>query len=199
MSALPMSKPFVCWPVSLRVPGRKFIDPTRTALTTAGYIARTRFEGGDPDVVDFTKRGADLVAVKRIQGQAAPDWVRSSPYLRWVRADEASNLTGRPEDIRAWHVVADLPPAATEGQWIDGVTELVSLALTPTAVADIAIHNPHNGVPHAHLCIASRIPGENTYLGVDYELASALKLSLRLVWEEWLQEWATGKAVLRAA
>ena len=194
-----MGKPFVCWPVSLQIPGRKLIDPTRTALTTAGYIARTRFEGGDPDVVDFTKRGADLVAVKRLQGRSAPEWVRTSPYLRWVRADEASNRTGKATDIRAWHVVADLPPAATEGQWIDGVTELVSLALTPTAVADIAIHHPQDGIPHAHLCVASRIPGANSYLGVDYDLGSSLKIALRLIWEEWLQDWANREAVLRAA
>lgn len=198
MSAVEMSKPFVCWPVSLQIPGRKLIDPTRTALTTAAYIARTRFEGGDPEIVDFTLRGADLVARTRIQDENAPDWVRK-PYLRWVRADEASDRTGNPKDIRAWHVVADLPPWASEGQWLDGARELVSLALTPTAVADIAIHNPDDGIPHAHVVVASRIPGEHSYLGVDYGIYRALTVSLRAVWDEWLQESVDHSAVRHAA
>lgn len=193
-----MSKPFVCWPVSLQIPGRKLIDPTRTALTTAAYIARTRFEGGDPEIVDFTLRGADLVARTRIQCENAPDWVRK-PYLRWVRADEASDRTGNPKDIRAWHVVADLPPWASEGKWLDGARELVSLALTPTAVADIAIHNPDDGIPHAHVVVASRIPGEHSYLGVDYDIYSALTVSLRAVWDEWLKECAGQSGVRHAA
>ncbi len=193
-----MSKPFVCWPVSLQIPGRKLIDPTRTALTTAAYIARTRFTGGDPDTVDFTMRGADLVARIRIQGEDAPDWVRK-PYLRWVRADEASERTGNPKDIRCWHVVADLPPLASEGEWIDRAKELVTLALTPTAVADVAIHNPDDGPPHAHVVVASRIPGDQSYLGVDYDIYRALTLSLRAVWDEWLQECGDHQGIRHAA
>ena len=190
MSVVEISKPFVCWPVSLQIPGRKLIDPTRTALATAAYIARTRFTGGDPEIVDFTPRGSDLVARARIHGEGAPSWVRNSPYLRWVRADEASDRTGNPTDIRCWHVVADLPPRASEGHWLDSAKELVSLALTPTAVADLAIHKPDDKRPHAHVVVASRIPGEHSYLGVDYDIHRALTVYLRAVWHEWLQECA---------
>jgi len=198
VSVVQMSKPFVCWPVSLQIPSRKLIDPTRTALTTAAYIARTRFTGGKPEVVDFTMRGADLVARIMIQGQDAPDWLRK-PYLRWVRADEASDRTGNPKDIRCWHVVADLPPSASEGEWIDCAKELVTLALTPTAVADVAIHNPDDGLPHAHVVVASRIPGDHSYFGVDYDIYRALTVSLRAVWDEWLQECAGRKGIRHAA
>lgn len=189
MSAHTTPKPFACWPVSLQIPGRKSINQTNTALAAAAYIARTRFEGGDHEFVDFTKRGADLVARMSIHGRGAPDWVRESPYLRWKRADEASDRTGNPQDIRAWHVVGPLPLSASQGQWIDELTGLVTLALTPTAVADIAIHKPDHGLPHAHVVVASRIPGCHLYGGVDYDLYFALNTALRLVWDEWLQAW----------
>ena len=188
MSVVSNPKPFVCWPVSLQVPGRPItFDPSRTALAAAAYIGRDRFEGGDPEMVDFTKRGADLVARIPILSPNAPAWARS-PFLRWARADEASARTGNPEDIRAWHVVADLPPLATTGQWIDGVTEIVSLALTPTAVADAVIHRPDGKLPHAHLLVASRIPGDHSFLAVDYDLHFSLNVALRLVWDEWVQD-----------
>lgn len=195
MSAASNSKPFVCWPVSLQMPGRPITyDRSRTALAAAGYIRRDRFVRGEPELVDFTKRGGDLVARIPIIGRDAPKWARS-PFRRWALADEASDRTGNPEDIRAWHVVADLPPSATAGQWVDGVTELVSLALPHTAIADIAIHKPDDGIPaHAHLLVASRIAGEWAYDAVDYEMHFALNTALRLVWQEWAVE-REGKAV----
>lgn len=183
------SKPFVCWPVSLQVPGRPItLDPSRTALAAAAYIRRDRYEMDDPDFVDFTKRGNDLVARIPILRANAPEWMKSS-YLRWKLADEASNRTGKPEDIRAWHIVADLPPEMSAGQWIDGATEVVSKALAGVSVADLAIHNPEDGAPHAHLIVASRLPGEHGYGAVDYDLHFSLNVVLRRRWADWIEEW----------
>lgn len=190
MIASSSSKPFVCWPVSLQVPGRPItFDPSRTALAQAAYIRRDRFELDGAHCVDFTKRGGDLVARATVLGRTSPSWTRS-PYLRWKCADEASDGTGNPEDIRAWHVVADLPASASAGQWLDRVVELVTLALTSSAVADLAIHNPGGGIqPHAHILASSRIAGENyAYQSVDYDMHFALDVALRLVWREWLEE-----------
>ena len=191
MSVVSNPKPFSCWPISLQVPGRPItLDRSRTALAAAAYINRDRFELEDPNFVDFTKRGGDLIARIPIIGREAPGWTRS-PFLRWKLADEASDRTGNPEDIRAWHVVADLPASATVGQWVDGVAEIVSLALTPWAVADIALHKADADVPaHAHIVAASRVPGVSAYHSVDYDMHFCLDVALRLVWQEWVQDFA---------
>lgn len=191
MSVVSNPKPFNCWPVSLQVPGRPItFDSGRTALAAAAYIGRDRFELPRAKCVDFTKRGSDLVARIPILGRDTPRWTQS-PFLRWKRADEASDRTGNPEDIRAWHVVADLPASATAGQWVDGVTEIVSLALTPWAVSDVALHARDGDVPaHAHIVAASRIPGEYAYESVDFDMHFCLDVALRLVWQEWVQEFA---------
>ena len=182
-----MTKPFVCWPVSLQMPKRPItFDSSRTALAAAAYIRRDRFETGASEFVDFTKRGSDLVARISIQRPDAPEWTRSS-YLRWKLADEASDRTGNPVDIRAWHVVADLPRSVSAGCWVDRVTELVSSALTLGAVADVAIHNPGGSVSaHAHILVASRSPGEHAFAGINYELHTRLSVGLRLTWRQWV-------------
>ena len=159
MTKVRVRKPFVCQPISLQSRGRPdTFDSTRTALAAAAYIRRTRFEKDGMEPVDFAKRGEDLLAVVSITPQQAPEWVHS-PFLRWKRLDEASDRTSNAEDIRAWHVVADLPIGASRGEWLDECYSLVREHLPSEAVADVALHCPRDGTPaHMHLIAASRIP-----------------------------------------
>lgn len=176
-------KPFVCQPISIQERGRPdTLDRSRTALAAAAYIRRTRFEKAGMEPVDFAKRGEDLLAVIPITPPAAPGWVHS-PFLRWKLSDEASDRTGNPEDIRAWHVVGDLPSAASRGEWLDGCYSLVRQHLPSNAVADVALHTPRDGKPaHMHLIVASRVPACTRYGAVAYDLFHCLDRDLRAGW-----------------
>lgn len=186
MTRLRVRKPFVCQPVSIQERDRpNTLDPARTALAAAAYIRRTRFEKAGMEPVDFAKRGEDLLAIIPITPPNAPEWVHS-PFLRWKLADEASDCTRNPEDIRAWHVVGDLPPSASPGEWLDGCYSLVRQHLPLNAVADVALHTPRDGKPaHMHLIVASRVPAYTRYGAVAYEIFRCLDRDLRAGWAAW--------------
>lgn len=186
MTRVRVRKPFVCQPISIQERGRPdTLDPARTALAAAAYARRTRFEKDGMTPVDFAKRGEDLLAVIPITPPGAPEWVHS-PFLRWKLADEASDRTSNPEDIRAWHVVGDLPVNASRGEWVDGSYSLARRHLPSNAVADLALHTPRDGKPaHMHLIVASRVPASTRYDAVGYEIFRYLDRDLRTGWTAW--------------
>ncbi|MBB5281771.1 MobA/MobL family protein [Pacificimonas flava] len=186
MSGLGTRKPFVCRPVSIQWRGSPAsLDSSKTALSAAAYIRRTRFELSGMDAIDFVKRRDDLLAVKPFLPSDEPEWTRST-YLRWKKADEVSEATANPEDIRAWHVVGDLPEGATPGEWLDGCSTLVQRCLPRNAVADLALHVPQGDTPpHMHLLVASRKADSFGYHAIDYDLHRQLDVELRIAWLEW--------------
>ena len=189
MSRVRIRKPFVCQPISIQERGRPdTLDPTRTALAAAAYVRRTRFEKAGMEPVDFAKRGEDLLAVMPITPPDAPEWVHS-PFLRWKLADEASDRTRNPEDIRAWHVVGDLPSAGSRGEWLDGCFTLVRQHLPSDSVADLALHTPRDGTPaHMHLIVASRLLARARYGAVAYDVFRCLDRDLRAGWAAWCRQ-----------
>ena len=180
--------PFVCQAVSTaawRRPSR--VDPTRTALREAAYILRTRFEWGDGEVVDFTKRRGDLFMSGAILPTATGEWAES-PFVRWKAADDAAEKTGRPDEIRAWHVVADLPPGLSKGEWFDRAEQMVRAVLPDTAIAEMAGHMPFDGTPpHLHLLVAPRYANDRHGYGrVAFCIYRRLNEQLRASWLDWL-------------
>lgn len=180
--------PFVCQAVSTaawRRPSR--VDPTRTALREAAYILRTRFEWGDSEVVDFTKRRGDLFMSGAIVPSTKREWV-DSPFLRWKAADEAAEKTGRADEIRAWHVVADLPEGYSKGEWFDRAEKMVRAALPESVVAEMAGHSPFDGTPpHMHLLVAPRFASDRSGYGrVAFCIYRRLNEQLRASWLGWL-------------
>lgn len=162
------------------------LDPSRTALAAAAYIRRTRFHIKGEVAADFTLRGEDLLALLPIVPVDAPAWV-SRPFLRWHKADQASDRCGDKCDVRAWHVVGDLPSTATFGDWLDHCAAIVRAALPAGICADVALHLPSNGKPpHMHAIVSSR-----TYTGWGYgpqlpDLHSVLEDKLGGAWLSWL-------------
>ncbi len=180
--------PFVCQAVSTaawRRPSR--VDPTRTALREAAYILRTRFEWGDGEVVDFTKRRADLFMSGAILPSSTEEWAES-PFLRWKAADDAAESTCRADEIRAWHVVADLPNGYSKGEWFDRAEKMVRSVLPDSAIAEMAGHMPFDGTPpHLHLLVAPRHANDRHGYGrVAFCIYRRLNEQLRASWLDWL-------------
>jgi hypothetical protein len=168
------------------------VDPSRTALREATYILRTRFEwdeqrrGAGRKFIDFAKRGEDLFVRVPIL-PAAPPWWATKPFLRWKKADEAAERTGRPDEIRAWHVVADLPMRCSKGEWVDRTEAMVRAVLPSKTIADFAVHVPSDGTPpHMHLLTAARYAEDDHYGGVAFCLYRRLNERLRATWVDWL-------------
>lgn len=178
--------PFVCQPISIQhfnQPDR--IDETQTALREAAYIRRTRFIQKGAEALDFAKRGEDLFMLTPILPVDSPKWV-CRPFLRWKRADDAAEATGRLDDIRAWHICGDLKKGLTRGQWSDQVEEMVRFALPSGIVAEIAGHIPRDKPPHVHILVASRYVGNDAYEQIAYDLHRRLNEDLRQSWADWL-------------
>lgn len=185
--------PFVCQPVSTAAwRQHNRIDPSRTALREAAYILRTRFEwdeedkGGEGKVIDFAKRAGDLLMRAPIL-PAAPPWWAEKPFLRWKMADQAADRAGRPDEIRAWHVVADLPMRCSKGEWVDRAEQMVRAVLPPATIAELAVHVPIDGAPaHCHLLTAPRYAEDDGYGSVAFCLHRRLNEQLRASWLDWL-------------
>lgn len=179
--------PFRMEPVCLQQPGRpKTFDPTRTALAAAAYVRRTKFTVEDVSVVDFTMRGEDLMACIPIVPEQAPGWV-SSPFLRWHKADQASDWSGDPADVRAWHVVGYLPPGASAGEWLDGTSAIFRTHLPREVCADVALHCPSLKPAHMHAIVASRMIRKGGYGPRLPDLAACLEGELQEAWLAWVQ------------
>lgn len=180
--------PFVCLPVSTTsFYNSKLADPRRTALREAAYIRRTRFTKEGMETIDFSCRSGDLFMLLPVLPAQAPDWV-AQPFMRWKRADEAAEASNRPDEIRAWHICADLPEGLSKGQWVDHVESMVRAATPNRIVAEIAVHLPADKPPHAHVLVSSRYAGRNRYGGVAYDLHKRLDDDLRILWMRWLRE-----------
>ncbi|WP_324751197.1 MobA/MobL family protein [Sphingomonas sp. LY54] len=179
--------PFVCEPVALHQFGRPDCpDERRTALREATYIRRTQFTKEGRTLHDFTMRGEDLFTLIPILPDDAPDWV-NRPYLRWQLADEAAELTDRPNEVRAWHVCGDLKPSLTRGEWVDQVEAMTRAALPKGTVAEIAIHVPRDKPPHAHVLVAARYPARRCYGRLCPVLGTQLGDRLGGAWLKWLE------------
>jgi hypothetical protein len=179
-------KPFVCLPVA----GQSFWsvgqpDARRTALREAAYIRRTKFNKGALGH-DFAYRGEDLFMLTAIVPNHAPTWVRR-PFLRWKLADEAAERGKNPEEIRAWHICADLPLEESRGCWMDGAEMLVRNALPQGCVAEICGHAPEDEPPHVHILVAPRVPGSRHYGALLKGLEDLLTGHLKQRWLRWLE------------
>ena len=188
-----MTRPeFALWPVAdqpVATGQHRFSDPsrTRTALRESAYLRRTRYiDSEGRSLADFTVRAADLEAIRQFVPPAAPAWVRS-PFLVWSRADEAAER-GQPGSVRAWQVVADLPPHLTPGESLDGAAALVEASLAGSGtVAEMAIHVGSSGHRHAHLLVASRQLCEMRFGALAADRRSLIDGSLRSAWCRWLR------------
>lgn len=180
--------PFVCQAVSTAAWRRPSgVDPTRTALREAAYILRTRFEWGDGEVVDFTKRRADLF----MSGAILP---YSSDSERRARSCVGSRPT-MPPRARA------VPTRSERGMWsptcravarkASGLTaprRWFGRSLPDSAIAEMAGHMPFDGKPpHLHLLVAPRHANDRHGYGrVAFCIYRRLNEQLRASWLDWL-------------
>ncbi|TRW14798.1 MobA/MobL family protein [Glacieibacterium frigidum] len=188
-------RPFVCLPVSgqpVETGTHRFADAsaTSTALRESAYLRRTRYIRDDGSAwFDFTLRGADLVAIKMIRPQHAPSWT-TSPFRVWSMADCAARGVSASDNIRAWQIVADLPPTMSPGRWLDDAIKLVTHAFRQSdAIVEIALHAPIGQVPHAHILVTARHLVADRFGTFDPTRAGIISGQLKKSWLRWLRRY----------
>lgn len=183
-----MRRTFSYEAIQIRSYQRDRSETCRTALEEAAYIRRTKLYHGNAEHA-FTDRARDLIFLRSIVPQDAQDWVHE-PHLRWAYADRAVDQPRRSAEspIRAWHVCADLPKAASPGKWMDEAELLVRLSLPDGVVADIAGHEPRLRPPHVHILIAHRALAGDCFGSPMKNLEHAIHHDLQDLWNNWLSQ-----------
>jgi len=148
----------LCWRAMGRMPAYK------TATSNAAYIMRDdgvtdRF-GSMPQA--FATRRYELRAGGLLLPNSAPKWAEE-PYRIWQEADAATDATGDPTAVSAWHVMCEIPKGLSANAWERLVREFVgSEIVAKGAAAQWAIHAVEGDegtwivAPHAHVIVSAR-------------------------------------------
>lgn len=138
---------------------------------------------------DFTLRQADVVATMLIAPPDAPGW-STKPFLVWSMADAAAEALHQPDAVRAWQIVADLPPAQSPGKWLDGAAEMLSTAFEDTdAIVEFALHAPVGRNPHAHVLVSSMHIAKDGFGDLDPARRGIVAGPLKKQWLRWLRRY----------
>lgn len=136
----------------------------RTAVANVAYIWR------DSTPVDryglmpraFAERRPELYASGLMLPQSAPAWAME-PYTIWQAADDAVEDLIDIAEVRAWHVLMQIPQDIPRRAWTPLVTGFVNAQLTSKGAAVAwAIHaleaddGSWHVAPHAHLVLSAR-------------------------------------------
>ena len=152
-------RPISCaWRATDRLPAFK------TAVANAAYIGRdsTPTDRFGPMSRAFAERRYELRAGGLLLPNSAPKWAEE-PYRIWQEADAATDVTGDPTAVSAWHVMCEIPKALHADAWEPLVRAFVTTDIVGRgAAAQWAIHatEAHDGswivAPHCHVIVSAR-------------------------------------------